>query len=57
MAPDAVLLDLGLPDIDGKAVIMAIRERALLRSRRDRAAEPATHCASTGSKSTFPAAW
>lgn len=84
MAPDAVLLDLGLPDIDGKAVIEAIREwssvpilvlsvrdaetekiaaldagaddyvtkpfstgellarlRALLRSRRDRAAEPA----------------
>ncbi len=83
MAPDAVLLDLGLPDIDGKAVIEAIREwsgvpilvlsvrdaetekiaaldagaddyvtkpfstgellarlRALLRSRRDRAAEP-----------------
>lgn len=85
MAPDAVLLDLGLPDIDGKTVIEAIREwssvpilvlsvrdaeaekiaaldagaddyvtkpfatgellarlRALLRSRRERAAEPAT---------------
>lgn len=26
MAPDAVLLDLGLPDMDGKAVIEAIRE-------------------------------
>jgi two-component system KDP operon response regulator KdpE len=25
-APDAVVLDLGLPDIDGKAVIVAIRE-------------------------------
>jgi DNA-binding response OmpR family regulator len=84
MAPDAVLVDLGLPDMDGKAVIEAIREwssvpilvlsardaetekiaaldagaddyvtkpfstgellarlRALLRSRRERAAEPA----------------
>ncbi|MCA0402107.1 MAG: response regulator [Proteobacteria bacterium] len=26
LAPDAVLLDLGLPDIDGKAVIASIRE-------------------------------
>ncbi len=25
-APDAVLLDLGLPDMDGKAVITAVRE-------------------------------
>ena len=85
-APDAVILDLGLPDMDGKAVVAAIREwsrvpilvlsvrdaeaekiaaldigaddyvtkpfatgelmarlRALLRSRLDRAAEPAEH--------------